>query len=51
MNTVKKVAMLLLIAAVVSLGLTGCNEKESEHPVGEHPASEQPSEHPTEHPK
>ena len=51
MSKVKKVFVLLLIAAVVSLGLTGCKKKESEHPADEHPTSEQPAEHPTEHPK
>jgi hypothetical protein len=67
MNKVKKVFVLVLIAAVVSLGLTGCKKK-SEHPSGDHPSSEHPtketpseetqteehptSEHPTgEHPK
>jgi len=56
MNKVKKVFVLVLIAAVVSLGLTGC-KKHSEHPSGDHPSSEHPSkkapteEHPTsEHP-
>ena len=56
MNKVKKVFVLVLIAAVVSLGLTGC-KKDSEHPSGDHPSSEHPSkeapteEHPTsEHP-
>ena len=32
MNKVKKVFVLVLIAAVVSLGLTGCKKK-SEHPT------------------
>ena len=56
MNKVKKIFILVLIVAVVSLGLTGCKDK-SEHPSGEHPTSEHPSketkseEHPTsEHP-
>jgi len=56
MNKVKKIFVLVLIVAVVSLGLTGCKDK-SEHPSGEHPTSEHPSketkseEHPTsEHP-
>jgi len=49
MNKVKKVFVLVLVAAVVSLGLTGCKQK-SEPPAegtpsGEHPAA---SEHPTE---
>ena len=57
MNKVKKIFVLVLIVAVVSLGLTGCKDK-SEHPSGEHSTSEHPSketpseEHPTgEHPK
>lgn len=41
MNNVKKVFVLMLIVAVVSLGLTGCKQK-SEHPSGDQ------SEHPTE---
>jgi hypothetical protein len=46
MNKVKMVFVLVLIAAVVSLGLAGCK---SEHPSGEHPSSEHPSkEHPSE---
>jgi hypothetical protein len=49
MNKVKKVFVLVLVAAVVSFGLTGCKQK-SEPPAegtpsGEHPAA---SEHPTE---
>jgi outer membrane biogenesis lipoprotein LolB len=51
MNNVKKVFVLLLIAAVVSLGLTGCKKKASEPPADEQPTSEHPAEHPTEHPK
>ncbi len=47
MNKVKKILVLLLIATVVSLSLTGCKKKASEHPAGEHPTSEQPAEHPT----
>lgn len=61
MNKVKKVLVLMLIAAVVSLGLMGCKEKgehpsgdqlSSEHPAGEHPTEETPDgEHPAgEHP-
>ena len=62
MNKMKKLFVLVLIAAVVSLGMIGCKDK-SEHPTGEHPSSEHPSkeapteetpssEHPTgEHPK
>jgi uncharacterized protein involved in high-affinity Fe2+ transport len=38
-NKVKKLFVLLLVAAVVSLGLTGCKEK-SELPTGEHPVEE-----------
>ncbi|MHC4708088.1 MAG: hypothetical protein ACYS8I_13500 [Planctomycetota bacterium] len=56
MNTVKKIFMLVLIVAVVSLGLIGCKKK-SEHPTGDHPSSDHPSkedatkEHPSsEHP-
>jgi hypothetical protein len=59
MNKVKKLLVLVLVAAVVSLGLMGCKSKsEGEHPTGEHPSSEHPSEetpseeHPAgEHPK
>jgi hypothetical protein len=48
MSKVKKVFMLVLIVAVVSLGLMGCKEKK-EHPTGdEHPSTEHPS---GEHPK
>ena len=39
----KKLFILLLVAAVVSLGLTGCKEK-SEQPTGEHPSTEHPTE-------
>jgi hypothetical protein len=51
MNKFKKVLVLLLIAAVVSLWAVGCKSK-SEHPSGEHPTNEQPTgEHPAgEHP-
>ena len=42
MNTVKKVFALVLIAAVVFLGATGCNKK-SEKPAGDHPSGEHPS--------
>ena len=56
MNKLKKVFLLVLIAAVVSLGATGCKSK-SEHPEGENPSSEPPAkqtpsdEHPAgEHP-
>ena len=52
MNKMKKVFVLLLIVAVVSLGLTGCKGK-SEPPPEETPSQEHPTEeHPTgEHPK
>ncbi len=61
MIKMKKLFVLLLIAAVVSLGLTGCKDK-SETPPGETPSKETPSketpsketppsEHPSEHPK
>ena len=49
MNKVKKVFVLVLVAAVVSFGLTGCKQKDEQPvegtPSGEHPAA---SEHPTE---
>jgi hypothetical protein len=54
MNKLKKVFVLVLVAAVVSLGLTGCKQKNEQPaegtPSSEHPAaSEHPSsEHPTE---
>ena len=57
MNKMKKVFVLLLIVAVVSLGLTGCKGKSEpppeETPSQEHPTEEHPSqEHPSgEHPK
>ena len=61
MSKFKKVFVLLLIVAVVSLSLTGCKDKSKqpsgdqsngEHPSSEHPAGEAASEeHPTsEHP-
>jgi len=43
MIKVKKVFVLVLVAAVVSFGLTGCKEK-SEPPAGEQSAEETPSE-------
>ncbi len=59
MNKVKKVFVLVLVAAIVSLGLslTGCKKKTEtppegtstkettteEHPAGEHPAKEDPA--------
>jgi len=62
MNKVKKVFVLVLVAAVVSFGLTGCKQKSEppaegtpsgETPSEETPAEETPAgEHPTgEHPK
>jgi hypothetical protein len=51
MNKVKKVFVLLLVTVLVSLGLMGCKKKASEPPADEPPNSEQPVEHPTEHPK
>jgi len=47
MRKLKKVVLLLLTVAVISLGLTGC-KGDNEHPTGEHPTSEHPtSEHPS----
>ena len=43
MKKVKKLFVLVLIAGVLSLGLTGCKDK-SEHPTGDHPSSEQSTE-------
>ncbi|MHC4500503.1 MAG: hypothetical protein ACYS21_15495 [Planctomycetota bacterium] len=43
MNKLRKIFVLLLIAAVVSLGLAGCKDNH-EHPTGEHPSSEHPTE-------
>ncbi len=55
MNKMRKVFVLVLVAAIVSLGFMGCKDNgEHEHPAGEHPKSEHPteegskSEHPTE---
>ncbi|MBN2594133.1 MAG: hypothetical protein JXA81_11545 [Sedimentisphaerales bacterium] len=42
-NNVKKLLMLLLVMAVVSLGLTGC-KKHHDQPSGERPSSEHPTE-------
>ena len=43
----KKIFMLVVIAAVISLGLAGCKDKTDEHPNGDHPAKEHPTgEHP-----
>jgi hypothetical protein len=62
MKKLKKLFVLVLVAAVVSLGLAGCKNSH-EHPTGDHPSSEHPteetsteehpsSEHPAgEHPK
>jgi hypothetical protein len=66
MNKVKKIFVLVLVAAIVSLGLTGCKQKSEQPaegtPTSEHPAAEESSkeapaeetpaaEHPTgEHP-
>ncbi|MHC4843184.1 MAG: hypothetical protein ACYTFM_08280 [Planctomycetota bacterium] len=48
MFKLRKILILLLIAAVVSLALTGC-KSDQEHPTGEHPTEEHPSEeHPSE---
>ena len=41
----KKLFILLLVAAVVSLGFTGCKKEAEDHPTGEHPTA---NEHPTE---
>ena len=59
-NRLKKLLVLMLIVAVVSLGFMGCEQKKpspgetpkTEHPEGEHPDGEHPAaEHPeTEHP-
>ena len=46
MKKLRKVLVLLLTVAVISLGLTGC-KGESKPASGEHPSSEHPSsEHP-----
>lgn len=48
MNKVKKLFVLVLVAAVVSFGLTGCKQKDEPPaegaPAGEHPAEETPAE-------
>ena len=63
MNKLRKVFVLILVAAVVSFVLTGCKEKSEptigdrpagettseDHPAGEHPTEEAPD-HP-EHPE
>ncbi|UCC97046.1 MAG: hypothetical protein JSW66_14515 [Phycisphaerales bacterium] len=56
MGKLRRIFVLMLIAAVVSLGVTGCESKSEqpneEHPTSEHPTEEAPSEeHPSsEHP-
>ena len=51
MDKLKKILVVLLIAAIVSFGQLGCKQQ-SEHPSGEHPTSEHPTEeHPTEETK
>jgi hypothetical protein len=48
MEKIKKILVLVLSVAVISLGLTGCRRND-EHPTSEQPTSKQPvSEHPTE---
>jgi hypothetical protein len=42
MNKVKKLFVLVLIFAVISLGFIGCEHK-GDHPSGEHPSGEHPS--------
>jgi len=53
MNEVKKLLVLLLTVAVVSLSLTGCKHKDEHPSEGDHPSKKAPSEeHPAgEHPK
>jgi len=47
MKTLKKIFLLVLVAAVVSLSLAGCSKKTeeapSEHPTEEHPTEEHPT--------
>ena len=57
MNKLKKIFVMVMIAAIVSLGVTGCKKK-TEHPGGEHPSKQAPPEESTpnqppagEHPK
>lgn len=57
MGKLRKIFMMVLIAAIVSLGIAGCKGKD-EHPNKEHPSQKAPAEeHPTdgnkpgEHPK
>jgi len=47
MDILKEIVISIVIAAIIMLGMTGCNSNE-EHPSGEHPAEEAPS---GEHPK
>ena len=51
MKRIKKVLVLVLVAAIVSLGFAGCKDN-GEHPTSEHPTEEgSTSEHPaSEHP-
>jgi hypothetical protein len=41
MDKLKKIFIIVLIAAVVSFGQMGCKQQ-SEHPAGEHPTGEHP---------
>jgi hypothetical protein len=41
MNMLKKTLVLVLIATIVSLGVTGCKGN-SEHPSGDHPTNDTP---------
>lgn len=56
MGTLKKIFTLVLVAAIVSIGVTGCKGESKppadDHPSSEHPTEETPSEeHPSsEHP-
>jgi hypothetical protein len=48
MKTLKKILILLLVTAVISVGPGGCGNN-GEHPSDDHPSSEHPTEeHPTE---
>jgi hypothetical protein len=47
MNNLKKLFVLVLIFAVISLGFAGCKH-EGDHPSGDHPGGEHPTgEHPS----
>jgi hypothetical protein len=47
MNLLKKIFMLVMIVAVISLGFTGCKH-DGDHPSGDHPAGDHPAgEHPS----